>query len=73
MKFRSPFQVPYKLVPSPAHLLALVPGRRKAIEVRIYVFIDLSGPHVFHLVRSGEELEHFKHFMSSMPPRHLQN
>lgn len=32
MKFRSPFQVPYKLVPSPAHLLALVPGRRKAIE-----------------------------------------
>ncbi|KAG1735195.1 hypothetical protein EDB19DRAFT_1638531 [Suillus lakei] len=32
MKFRSPVQVPYKLVPSPAHLLALVPGRRKAIE-----------------------------------------
>lgn len=32
MKFRSPFQVPYKLVPSPAHLLTLVPGRRKAIE-----------------------------------------
>ncbi|KAG2360642.1 hypothetical protein BDR07DRAFT_1610633 [Suillus spraguei] len=32
MKFRSPFQVPYKLVPSVAHLLALVPGRRKAIE-----------------------------------------
>ncbi|KAG1841922.1 hypothetical protein DFJ58DRAFT_807417 [Suillus subalutaceus] len=32
MKFRSPFQVPYKLVPSPVHLLALVPGRRKAIE-----------------------------------------
>ncbi|KAG2133346.1 hypothetical protein DEU56DRAFT_420724 [Suillus clintonianus] len=32
VKFRSPVQVPYKLVPSPAHLLALVPGRRKAIE-----------------------------------------
>ncbi|KAG1732396.1 uncharacterized protein EDB91DRAFT_1251752 [Suillus paluster] len=32
MKFRTHVQVPYKLVPSPAHLLALVPGRRKAIE-----------------------------------------
>jgi len=36
MKFRAPIQVPYKLVPSPAHLQALVPGRRKAIEVRIF-------------------------------------
>ncbi|OJA15825.1 hypothetical protein AZE42_04029 [Rhizopogon vesiculosus] len=32
MKLRASIQVPYKLVSSPAHLLALVPGRRKAIE-----------------------------------------
>ena len=39
MKFRTSVQVPYKLVPSPAHLLALVPGRRKAIEVRIFAIL----------------------------------
>ncbi|KIJ64656.1 hypothetical protein HYDPIDRAFT_40390 [Hydnomerulius pinastri MD-312] len=32
LKPRSNVHVPYKLVTSPAHLLALVPGRRKAIE-----------------------------------------
>ncbi|KAF9242670.1 hypothetical protein BU15DRAFT_60382 [Melanogaster broomeanus] len=32
MKPRTNVRVPYKLVASPAHLLALVPGRRKAIE-----------------------------------------
>lgn len=26
--------MPYKLVASPTHLLALIPGKRKAIEVR---------------------------------------
>jgi hypothetical protein len=33
VKPRTNVQLPYKLVASPAHLLALVPGRRKAIEV----------------------------------------
>ncbi|KAG6331932.1 hypothetical protein ID866_7158 [Astraeus odoratus] len=32
VKARSAVRVPYKLVASPAHLLALLPGRRKAIE-----------------------------------------
>ncbi|KAF8551283.1 hypothetical protein OG21DRAFT_298316 [Imleria badia] len=32
VKPRTTIHVPYKLVASPAHLLALVPGRRKAIE-----------------------------------------
>ncbi|KAG8214427.1 hypothetical protein J3R82DRAFT_9449 [Butyriboletus roseoflavus] len=32
VKPRITTQIPYKLVASPAHLLALVPGRRKAIE-----------------------------------------
>ncbi|KAI6113992.1 hypothetical protein F5141DRAFT_1290871 [Pisolithus sp. B1] len=34
VKPRSNIRVPYKLVPSPGHLLALMPGKRKAIEVR---------------------------------------
>ena len=33
VKPRSNARMPYKLVPSPAHLLALIPGKRKAIEV----------------------------------------
>ncbi|KAI6044844.1 hypothetical protein EDC04DRAFT_267510 [Pisolithus marmoratus] len=32
VKPRSNIRVPYKLVPTPSHLLALVPGKRKAIE-----------------------------------------
>ncbi|KAI6107007.1 hypothetical protein EDD16DRAFT_135637 [Pisolithus croceorrhizus] len=32
VKPRSNIRVPYKLVPSPGHLLALMPGKRKAIE-----------------------------------------
>jgi hypothetical protein len=72
MKFRTPIQVPYKLVPSPAHLLALVPGRRKAIEVRIF-FRQYCGNAFLKITRSGVELGRCKHFMPSTWPRPLQN
>lgn len=55
VKPRSNIRVPYKLVPSPGHLLALLPGKRKAIEwARARTLHDLymehaastSSPHI---------------------------
>lgn len=46
VKPRSNIRVPYRLVPSPGHLLALMPGKRKAIEwARARTLHDLYAEH----------------------------
>jgi hypothetical protein len=44
-------QLPYKRVSSPAHFRALIPGRRKAVEVS--VLVSIVQPLNSHIVGSG--------------------